>query len=221
MASRQYVLGWQMGEDKRIARVELYDKQYRDLVGLTHDKAVVGDGTGQARGADVFVKHGIGPYLSARLTYSYVDSRRTDPSTGIMAPAAFDITNSVSLIADQQLPKGWSVSGAFRYATGKPYTPVVGASFDSVTAVWDPRYDVPNSDRLPAAERLDLSISRLTYLGPRTILVYFFSLENVLDRVNLYEYTYNADYTQRIPIRSLFKRSVYFGASLTHLELGK
>jgi hypothetical protein len=37
----------------------------------------------------------------------------------------------------------------------------------------------------------------------------------------VYQYTYNADYTQRIPIRSLFKRSVYFGASLTHLELGR
>jgi hypothetical protein len=221
MASRQYVLGWQTGEDKQIARVELYDKRYRDLVGLTHDKAVVGGGTGRARGADVFLKYGIGPYLSARLTYSYVDSKRTDPSTGTLAPAAFDITNSIALIADQKLPKGWSVSGAFRHATGKPYTPVIGATFDSVTAVWDPRYGVPNSERLPGAERLDLAISRVTYLGPRTMLVYFFSLENVLDRVNLYEYTYNADYTQRIPIRSLFKRSVYFGASLTHLELGK
>ena len=39
---------------------------------------------------------------------------------------------------------------------------------------------------------------------------------NVLDRDNLYQYTYTADYTQRIPVRSLFKRSFYLGASLTH-----
>ena len=221
MASRQYVLGWQLGENKQIARVELYDKRYRDLVGLTHDKVVVGGGTGEARGADVFLKRSIGPNFSTRLTYSYVDSKRTDPSTGLMAPAAFDITNSVTLIADRELPKGWSVSGAFRYATGKPYTPITGATFDAAGNVWDPRYDAPNSARLPAAQRLDLAMSRVARLGPRTILVYFFSVDNVLDRVNVYQYTYTADYTQRIPIRSLFKRSIYFGASLTHLELGR
>jgi vitamin B12 transporter len=221
MASRQYVLGWQLGESKQIARVELYDKRYRDLVGLTHDKVVVGGGTGEARGADVFLKHSIGPYLSARVTYSYVDSKRTDPSAGTMAPAAFDITNSVAVIADQQLPKGWSVSGAFRHATGKPYTPIIGAAFDAADSVWNPRYGAPNSERLPAAQRLDLAMSRVTRLGPRTILVYFVSVDNVLDRVNLYQYAYNADYTQRIPVRSLFKRSLYFGASLTHLELGR
>jgi TonB-dependent receptor-like protein/carboxypeptidase family protein len=221
MASRQYVLGWQLGEDKRIARVELYDKRYRDLVGLTRDKVVVGGGTGEARGADVFIKRTLGPYLSARVTYSFVDSKRTDANTGLMVPAAFDITHSVTLIADQALPKGWSASGAFRYATGKPFTPITGATLDAATGAWDPRFAAPNSDRLPAAQRLDLAASRVTRFGPRMILVYFFSVDNVLDRVNVYQYTYNADYTQRIPVRSLFKRSVYVGASLTHLELGR
>jgi hypothetical protein len=37
----------------------------------------------------------------------------------------------------------------------------------------------------------------------------------------VYQYAYNTDYTQRIAVRSLFNRSAYFGASLTHLELGK
>lgn len=221
MASRQFVVGWQLGEDKQMARVEVYDKRYRDLVGLTHDKVVVGGGTGDARGADVFVRRNLGANFSTRVTYSYVDSRRTDPSTGIMAPAAFDITNSITVIGEEQLPKGWSASGAFRYATGKPFTPITGATFDAANDTWDPRYAAPNSERLPAAQRLDLAISRVTRLGARTVLVYFFSVDNVLDRVNVYQYAYNADYTQRIPVRSLFKRSVYFGASLTHLELGK
>ena len=221
MASRQFVLGWQLGEDKQMARVEVYDKAYDDLVGLTHDKVVVGGGTGHARGADLFLKRAIAKYLSTRITYTFVDSKRTDPSTGRTAPAAFDITNSLTLIADQQLPKGWSVSGAFRYATGKPYTPITGATFDATAGIWDPQYAAPNSERLPASQRLDLAMSRVTRLGPRYILVYFFSLDNVLNRVNLYQYAYNADYTQRIPVRSLFNRSIYFGASLTHLELGK
>src|SRR5262249_22507529 len=157
---------WQLGESKQMARVELYDKEYSDLVGLTHDKVVVGGGTGRARGADVFLKRTIAKYLSTRITYTFVDSKRTDPSTGSMARAPFDITHSLTLIADQQLPKGWSRSGAFRYATGKPYTPITGATYDATAGVWDPQYAAPNSERLPAAQRLDLAMSRVTRLGP-------------------------------------------------------
>jgi hypothetical protein len=215
----QSVLGTQVGNGNEIARVELYDKQYRDLIGLTRDKrTVVGGGTGVARGADVFVKHQIWPFLSGRLTYSYVHSWRTDPSTGVQAPAPFDITNSLTIVADQALPRGWSLSFACRYATGKPFTPVTGATFDPTTHVWIPQYAAPESDRLPPEKKFDVAISRVTRISGNNQLVYFFSLDNLFDRTNLYEYTYTTDYSRRISVRSLFNRSLYFGASLTHLQ---
>ena len=214
---RQFVVGMQAGEDRAIARVELYDKQYADLSSFTADnRTLVDGGTGDAHGADVFLKRQLWPFFSTRVTYSWVTSTRTDPATGKMARAPFDITNSITLIGDQDLPKGWSVSGAFRYATGKPYTPVVGAMLDSSQGAWQPIYGAANSLRLPAAQRVDLSISRVTHPGASTVLVYFAEVENLFDRDNLYEYTYNADYTRRIPVRSLFNRSLYVGASLTH-----
>jgi hypothetical protein len=217
--ARQYVAGAQIGETGDVARLEVYDKQYRDLVGLTRDsRTTVGGGTGNAHGADLFLKRRLWPFFSMRATYSYVDSRRTDPDTRVMAAAPFDITNSLTLIGDQALPKGWSFSAAWRYATGKPFTPVLGAAHDDETAVWLPRYGAPNSDRLPAAIRADVALSRVTRLSLHNQLVYFFSVDNVFDRDNLYEYTYSADYTRRIPVRSLFNRSLYLGGSLTHTE---
>lgn len=214
----QSVIGAQLGDGGDIARVELYDKQYRDLVGLTRDTHVaLGGGTGMARGADVFVKHQLWPFFSARVTYSYVHSWRTDPDTRVQAPAPFDVTNSLTIVGDQALPKGWSVSMAWRYATGKPFTPVTSATFDAQSHVWVPRYAAPSSQRLPAEKKLDLALSRVTHIRPSVQLVYFFSLDNILDRTNLYEYTYTADYSRRIPVRSLFNRSLYFGASLTHI----
>jgi hypothetical protein len=152
------------------------------------------------------------------LSYSYVDSRRTDPNTGLQAPAAYDITHSATAILDQALAHGWSGAMAFRYATGKPYTPVIGATPGVSRDVWTPIYGSPNSLRLPAAIRLDASLSRVKRLSPHNTLVYFCELENLLDRDNLYQYTYNADYSRRIPVRSLFKRSFYVGASLTHTD---
>jgi len=219
MSAQQDVLGGQIGDGGEVARVELYDKRYRDLVGLTRDKVVTDGGVGQARGADFFVKHQLWPFFSARLSYSYVDSHRTDPDTRRDAPAPFDITNSIALIGDQALPKGWSLSAAWRYATGKPFTPVTGATFDATRGVWQPSYAAPSSERLPPLKRLDISLSRVTRISGGNQLVYFFSLDNVLDRDNIYQYTYNANYTQRIPVRSLFKRSVYFGGSFTHIGI--
>jgi hypothetical protein len=217
MSAHQYVIGGQLGDDGEMARVEIYDKRYSNLVGLTRDKVVTSGGVGEARGADFFVKRKLWPFFSARLAYSYVSSRRTDPDTRQMTDAPFDIPNSISLIGDQALPKGWSFSAAWRYATGKPFTPVTGATFDAGLGVWQPAYGAPNSERLPPLRRVDLALSRVTRISGGNQLVYFFSLDNVFDRDNIYQYTYNANYTQRIPVRSLFKRSVYFGGSLTHI----
>jgi hypothetical protein len=216
MSARQLVFGGQLGDDKPIARIELYHKSYRDLVGLTRDKVVVGDGTGETNGADVFVRKQIWPFFSVRTTYSFLHARRTDPSTGVVARSPYDVTHSVIVVGDQALPRGWSVSGAVRYATGKPYTPVAGAAFDSLRRVWTPAYGAANSLRMPAYAKVDLAVSRYTKPSRSFVLVYFFSLDNILDRENLYQYTYNTDYTQRIPVRSLFNRSFYLGASLTH-----
>jgi hypothetical protein len=216
MGARQSVVGVQFGEGKRMARLELYDKRYHDLVGMTRDKEVIGGGTGEAKGLDAFYRHPLWPFASIRLTYSFVDSKRTDPSSGAMARAPFDVTHSGVAILDQGLPKGWSLASAFRYATGKPFTPVVGATRDAARDMWIPSYGAAYSDRLPSAARLDFSLSRVTRLSAKNTLVYFAEVENLLDRDNVYQYTYTADYSRRIPIRSLFKRSIYVGASLTH-----
>ncbi len=215
MFARQAVVGAQIGENTRIARVELYHKRYRDLAQLTADNFVVGGGVGRSRGIDMFLKGDIPGVIAGRFSYSYVDARRTDPGSGLDARAPFDVTHSVTLVADKSLGLGLSVSGALRYATGKPYTPVMGATFDQAENRWVPAYGEPFSLRLSPLERVDLSISRFTPLSAQSYLVLFASVNNLFDRVNVYEYRYNADYTQRIPVRSLFNRSFYVGGSIS------
>lgn len=215
MSARQMVIGGQLGESARIARIELYQKNYDHLAQLRLDKVVVGGGTGRSRGADVFLKAELPGIIGGRLSYSYVDARRTDPGTGIIARAPFDVTHSLTFVGDMNFRSGWSVSGALRYATGKPYTPVTGASFDSSRNTWLPQYSAPFSRRLPPLERVDLSLSRFMRFSPRSFLVVFASVNNLFDRVNIYEFRYNADYTRRIPIRSLFNRSLYVGGSIS------
>jgi hypothetical protein len=70
------------------------------------------------------------------------------------------------------------------------------------------------SERLPDFRRLDLSISQFRPLSAGWNGVFYLSLGNVLDRDNVYAYRYSRDYSERIPIRSIFNRAVYFGATL-------
>jgi hypothetical protein len=153
--------------------------------------------------------------IGGRMSYSFVDARRTDPTSGLPARAPFDVTHSLTMVAEKNFGIGWSASGALRYATGKPYTRVTGATFDQTRQLWAPTYGAPFSERVPPLKRVDLSISRFTRLSPQSYFVVFASVNNLFDRVNIYEYRYNADYTQRIPVRSLFKRSYYVGGSIS------
>jgi hypothetical protein len=214
MRATQSVLGINVERDQVTARVELYEKDYRDLALLTRDNDVVGGGAGRSRGADVWLKWTAPLGVSARLAYSLVDAERTDASTGIVTRAPFDVTHSATALVEKRWPGFIMTSAAYRYATGRPFTPVVSATFDPQRSAWTPTYGVPMSDRLPSFRRLDLSASILRRFGPVQSVV-FYTLSNALDRENIHTYRYSPDYSQRIPVRSLFNRSHYFGFSLT------
>jgi hypothetical protein len=143
-----------------------------------------------------------------------VRARRTDPNTGILARAPYDITSTQSYIIERVLPGGLRLGGAYRAATGRPFTPVTGARFDAARDLWVPAYASPMSERLPAFRRVDLSLSQYRTLGGGWNAVLYLSLSNIFDRENIHAYTWTPDYAERIPVRSIFNRAVYVGASL-------
>jgi hypothetical protein len=121
-------------------------------------------------------------------------------------------------VAERAFFGGLQTSIAYRYATGRPFTPVAGSTYDSQQQVYVPTYGAPMSERLPAFRRLDFSTSYFRPLTPNVQSVVFVSLMNMLDRTNAQRYRYNADYSRRFVASSLFERSVYFGATITWLK---
>ena len=214
MRATQSILGVHLERDRLTARVELYEKHYHDLALLTRDNEVVGGGTGRSRGADLWLKWTAPLGVNARVAYSLVDAQRTDASSGIVTRAPFEVTHSVTALLERRWPAFITTSAAYRYATGRPFTPVVSATFDPQRSGWTPTYGPPMSERLPAFRRLDLSGSILRRFGPVQSVV-FYTLSNALDRENVHTYRYSPDYSQRMPVRSLFNRAHYFGFSLT------
>jgi hypothetical protein len=208
------IAGVQLGDGGRFARAEVWRKRYEDLVALTRNYTAVSGLTGRASGADLFARSA-GPLgTRLRLTWSSSWSRRVDPDSRQEAPAPFDITNSVTGVIERDWDSGWHVGVAQRFATGKPFTDVVSAAYDSASGVFAPTFGLANAARLPDYHRADIAISRATALSGGRFLVVFGAIQNPLNTVNLFGYTWTRDYATRVPIRSAVNRTLFIGANL-------
>ena len=212
MRATQLLAAAQLGKSDRLLRVELYTKDYADLASLDRTYRPVAGGTGRAEGADVLLKSPLLFAVGGRLTYSYVDTRRTDPDTRRLAPAPFDVTHTAALQFDRAFGD-WVCGSMFRFASGRPFTPIV-AGTATPGGGFAPSYGAPFSQRLPSLFRLDLNASRYRRLNARTALVLYASVNNVLNRANVYTYEYSPDFATRQSTPSLFKRSLYVGFTL-------
>ena len=86
MAARHLIGGLTWEDGGRIIRVEAYRKRYRSLAARTRDGITRGQGSGHARGVDLFLKEDVGLFgLTGRMAYSFNDSERTDPDSGELA----------------------------------------------------------------------------------------------------------------------------------------
>lgn len=214
MSARHWIGGVTWDDGTRLVRVEAYRKRYASLAARTREGATRGGGTGTASGLDVFVKEELGFLgLDGRIAYSFIRSERTDPDSGRLAPSPFDATHTLNLVLNRSFGNWLQVGLAYRAATGVPFTPVRDAAFDESRGLWRPVYGVPMSERLPRYARVDLSASVLRSYWRDNVTVFFVSMMNSLDRSNVREYRYSADYSERIPLKTPFPRSLYFGVS--------
>jgi hypothetical protein len=213
MRATHAIVGLQAGSAGNMIRLELFDKRYHDLTQMSQDNDVVRGGVGSSRGADLFLAGSGLPGMRWRVSLSALVAKRTEPMSGILALAPFDVSTSVATIINQSFGPRWHLGFAHRYATGRPFTPVASATYDSARAVFVPEYASPMSERLPSFRRIDLGLTHLRRIGA-TNLVLYSSVSNVFDRENVFMYRYSSDYSVRVPIRSMFKRTYYVGTSI-------
>lgn len=230
--AQHWIAGVEHQRGDVLARVESYYKPYDDLLLAHPDSSInlTNNGTGTARGVDAFLKYGafLETPIYGRLAYSYVESNRrqlrhlgTDAQfeTG---PAPFDVTHNLTLVANATYPgllAGGYLSGGvtIRYATGKPHTPVVDAIPVADGAYYLPVEGPVGSDRLPDFSRVDAQVNYYLPLGDASNnVVFYVSVNNVLDRVNVLEYEYAPDYSERTEQKTNFERSFYFGVTFNY-----
>jgi hypothetical protein len=215
------VAGYEWKSEHADVRLEAYRKDYRGLVTYDPVTYYANDGTGWARGVDVFVQ-GNTRDLSGWVSYGYLDSKRRELEATREVPSSYGVRHSVTLVGKYQWTSKWQWGFKWNYATGRPYQPVVDRTYDPVRHLYRPVYGEVNSARMPDYSRLDIrllrlfSLSRWGRLPESSICAAYVEALNVLNRENLLDYAYSPDYLYRYEELSYFSRRYLVGGlSLT------
>lgn len=203
---------WIAGAERRLSgagsvRLEAYYKRYPRVMeaNWSEDPQRRGDevlpAQGRSYGLDLLARWQPGAGVSGWITYSYGVSARW--RGGERWAPGHDRRHDLNAVATWRLAK-YRLGARFGYATGTPYTPIVG---ELARRVYDPSRDAwgtgdpeilleslggpHNGARYPATHRLDLDASREFRLRGATVAPYVsvvnaYNAKNVL--VYLYEY---------------------------------
>jgi hypothetical protein len=198
------------GAERRIGdagslRVEAFYKRYDRVleVAPSEDPAVRGDeflpATGLSYGVDLIARWQPSSGMSGWVTYSYGLSTRTRGS--LQWAPGHDRRNDVNVVAMWRMSK-YKFGARFGFASGTPYTPIVGGI---ARRVYDPSRDrwgtggpvvdiesiggARNSARYPAVHRLDVDVSR-EFLRGGTSYAPYLSVVNAYNAQNVFVYLY-------------------------------
>jgi len=179
-----------LADDTR-ATVEVYHKVLSNLV-VHPDSSnlLLNTGSGYARGIEFSLQKKFTDGFVGSASYSYSVSQRRDNSTQALYDFEFDRPHIINLIAGMEIGEGWQIGAKFQYASGNPYTPVVGVVIKNGSYyVVDGGY---NSARYPAYHKLDVRIDKKFHFSSVTLTAYL-DLWNVYNRQNILSYSYKVD----------------------------
>jgi hypothetical protein len=166
------------------------------------DPALINDGRGRVYGAEVLVRQELARNFFGWLSYTFSRSERQDHPGEDFHRFQFDQTHILTLMGSYVLPRGFQVGARYRYVTGNPYTPIVGAFYEANADRYTPIQADPFSARLPSFSQLDLRADK-TWTFDRWRLSVYLDVQNVLRSNNPEAIGYNFNYRTQYPISGL------------------
>ncbi len=196
-----------LGVERRIrggfsARLEAFDKEL-DLIPVpTPVLNFTNRGEGYARGVELFLRQAPTARLFGWLSYTCALNKRHDAPDVPWRYYDYDQRHSLTLVSSYKVTRKWETGIKWRFASGQPDTPILGALYDAPHSRWLPVYAEVNSERKPAYHRLDLSVSRLSSHDTWQWRWYA-EILNVYNSKNVIGYDYSFDYSSREEIKQI------------------
>ena len=184
---------------------DLFWKDMRDLIVRGEDPTgpvLVNDGIGRAYGAQFMIRQQMTRNFMGWVSYTFSRSERQDHPNEDWHPFAFDQTHILTVLGSYKLPRGFQVGARYRYVTGNPTTPIVGAYFDVNSDRYVPLNGTPFSARLPAFNQMDLRVDKV-WTFDRWRYSMYLDVQNVWNGTNAEAIDYNYNFTIGTPVSGL------------------
>ena len=207
------IAGYEWKTESMNARLELFRKDYRDLVTSSPARWYANGGAGYARGIDALLQRSQGR-VTGWIGYGYLDTRRKEHDDPRELPSVYGVRHSLTMVGTVQVRPFTSAGARWGYSSGRPYTPILGGVFNSSTGRWSPVAAEHQSGLLPDHRRLDVRLTQLFSLPAAhampasSVCVVYIEALNVLGTRNVLDYAYSRDYSQRVTVDSYFSRSM-------------
>lgn len=145
-------------------------------------------GTGFARGIEFFLQKALTTNFYGLLNFSLFEAKYK-ALDGIERQSSFNNEYLFTLVGGYKLKYGWEVAAKFRYAGGRPYTPIDPENGTQLVSEY-------NSARLPDYNSLDLRVDKTLNFKNWTLVTYI-DVQNVLNTKNVTAREWNK-YTRMI-----------------------
>jgi hypothetical protein len=162
----------------------------------------VNEGGGEAYGFELLLD--ARPTPRSQVLAAYTLSRSTRRDGGGEPERLFDRdqTHNLSLTASYGFGTGWLLGARFRYVTGNPYSPVVGAVYDASSDTYRPLYGALNQARHTAFQQLDVRVEKAWQFGPVALTAYL-EIMNTYNAKNEEGRRYSFDYAESAGVSGL------------------
>lgn len=204
--SIHYVAGFEFHPTSTLSiDTQFFYKDLRNLVVRSEDPTgppLDNDGRGRVYGAELSLRQSLFKNFYGSIGYTISRSERKDHASQPWRVFQYDQTHILTLVASYLLPRGFQVGLRFRYATGNPYTPIVGSYFNSNRDSFVPIEGAIYSARVSAFHQLDVRFDK-TFQFNRWKLSVYLDVQNVYNYRAVESYSYSFDYSQKQPLRGL------------------
>jgi hypothetical protein len=160
-------------------------------------QALVQQGIGRSYGTQFLLRQQQVGHFFGWISYSILRSERRDAPNLGWRLFDYDQSHVFTAVGSYDLGQGFETGLRFRFATGYPRTPVIGAYYSSLTDTYEPIFGAHNSIRIPPFVSLDVRFAKRFKLGGKDELELYLDVQNVTDHSNPEEIVYNPTYTQR------------------------
>lgn len=219
-----YIANFQWIKDTRTLRLEVYYKDYQQLIrehvtsydpntyrNIYNGILVDNSGNGYAKGIELFwrdkktLKN-----IDYWVSYSYIDTRRFYKNFLESATPDFISDHNLSLVGKYWIPK-WQtqINMTYAYASGRPYYNPNNKGTEGFLA-----------DRTSDFHNLSLTVNYLTNVKKWFTVIYA-GVDNVTNRKNVFGYRYSTDGAQRYAQYPALFRSFFVGVNFSLTEFDR